>query len=116
VGTARNVKKRLLAKPSFLGAVQANEVEDKNSVLTLSLRPLIKCLILGPHSIRQQKADGAFKSSLTLCQQQVCFFSRRKFWSIFFGKLKEEEGKETDLENNLEPFSESPQVGRSGEG
>lgn len=23
----------------------------------------------------------------TLCQQQVCFFSRRKFWSIFFGKL-----------------------------
>lgn len=23
----------------------------------------------------------------TLCRQQVCFFSRRKFWSIFFGKL-----------------------------
>jgi hypothetical protein len=35
------------------------------------------------------KIYGGFKGTLTLCKQHVGFFSPRKFWSNFFGKLEE---------------------------
>lgn len=91
-------EKMLWAKPPFLGETQANERGGKDPLDSKLEKTSPACLLalawswnltVSNINLTWTKIDGTFKGSLTLCQQQVGFFSRRKFWSNFFGKLKE---------------------------